>query len=172
MGLYVRLNIQPDRIDAERWEAVWLTSLQLLEHFPGPLAAQIVDEQHQSRHVLTPRIHFQTGTNEEHWKVDGDLGSGRMGESYCLYRHLRHYRRNSRRTGSGKAAADILWLPAKELEMGKWRVCLCSTPRVRGSHTTMPCSPSLHWLKIFSPNRPWLTGTSLLWPYGAPQPAF
>jgi hypothetical protein len=42
MGLYVRLNIQPDQIDAERWEAVWLTSLQLLEHFPGPLAAYLV----------------------------------------------------------------------------------------------------------------------------------
>ena len=82
MGLHVYLNLNPGPIDAEHWEACWFTSLQLLEQFPGPLATRIIDEQHQSRWVLTPRLHFQTGSDTEHWEVSGDLGSRRMGEPW------------------------------------------------------------------------------------------
>jgi hypothetical protein len=114
MGLGVGLNIQPDRIDAERWEAVWLTSLQLLDRFPGPLAAHVVDERHQCRHVLTPRLLFQRGTRDEHWKVDGDLASGRMGESYYLYRHLTHYHQTARPARHSEPGTDILQPPGNE----------------------------------------------------------
>src|SRR5438105_1471508 len=31
MGIYVQLHVSFDLLDSERWEAAWLTSLQLLE---------------------------------------------------------------------------------------------------------------------------------------------
>lgn len=118
MGLYVRLKARVDQIDAERWEAVWLTSLQLLEQFPGPLAAHVVDEQHERRHVLTPQTRFQVGTKKEHWKVNGDLGSRRFAETYSLYRHLAHYCQHAAPQRAGNPA-EILWLPAGEMDEGE-----------------------------------------------------
>lgn len=44
MGLGVKLYVQFDEIDDERWEAVFLSSLQLLENFPAPLARCVPEE--------------------------------------------------------------------------------------------------------------------------------
>src|SRR2546429_124088 len=92
MGLYVRLHAQCDHIDPERWEALFLTSLQLLERFPGPLAQQIAEPIGSlQRFTLSTQIHSEIGTPREHWAVQGDLSSRRLAETYSLYRHLAHY---------------------------------------------------------------------------------
>ena len=92
MGLSVRVNAHLNEIDPERWEAVWLTSLQLLEQFPGTLATlRVVDHRSGRRSLYSTDYLFAVGKPEEHWEVVGDLTSRRMAESYQLHRHLASY---------------------------------------------------------------------------------
>ncbi|MCI0460445.1 MAG: hypothetical protein L0Z62_26120 [Gemmataceae bacterium] len=117
MGLHVYLYAQCDHIDPERWEALYLTTLQLLERFPGPLV-KITAEPVRGGHrfTLTTQIQSNLGTPTEHWAVHGDLSSRRTAETYALYRHLAHYRSTfpQRRCAPG----DILWLPDEESDNG------------------------------------------------------
>jgi hypothetical protein len=115
MGLYVRLYAQCSHIDPERWEALYLTTLQLLERFPAPLVRLIAEPaQGVQRLTLTTQIRSELGTPEEHWSVDGDLGSRRLAETYCLYRHLDHYRAESAKQRRSRSR-DILWVPDENL---------------------------------------------------------
>src|SRR5947209_7347766 len=118
MGLYLRFYAQCDHIDPRRWEALYLTSLQLLESFPGPLVKRVAEPiGGLRRFTLTTQIESEIGTPKEHWAVDGDLGSRRLAETYSLYRHLAHYR--SKAPQRQPAPRDILWLPEEELEHGQ-----------------------------------------------------
>jgi hypothetical protein len=118
MGLYVHLYAQCDHIDPERWEALYLTSLQLLERFPGPLIRQIAEPIGDLRRwVLTTQIQSDIGTSKEHWAVDGDLSSRCLAETYSLYRHLAHYA--SAAPKRRPAPRDVLWVRDEDLEHGE-----------------------------------------------------
>jgi len=68
MGLAIHVNAHLSEIDAERWEAVWLTSLQLLEQYPGALAAFRVVEHTAGRRALYSADYLcVVGKPEEHW---------------------------------------------------------------------------------------------------------
>jgi hypothetical protein len=98
MGLGVKLYVQFDEIDDERWEAVFLTSLQLLENFPAPLARTVTHPvRGVARQVYTTNVLFDVGGPQERWELDGDLASGRFAEPYCLHRYRSCY-------GSGTGA--------------------------------------------------------------------
>jgi len=113
MGLSIQVNAHLNEIDPERWEAVWLTGLQLLEQFPGSLAARrVVDLKAGRRTLYSTDYIFDVGKPEEHWEVVGDLASRRTAESYQLHRHLTFYGRSSPRKKS--RGRDLLWLSSPE----------------------------------------------------------
>ncbi len=113
MGLSVQVNAHLNEIDSERWEAVWLTSLQLLEQFPGTLAAlRVVDHKAGRRTLYSTDYLFEVGKPEERWEVVGDLTSRRMAESYQLHRHVAFYGASHR--AKKPRGRDILWLSPKD----------------------------------------------------------
>lgn len=111
MGLSIYLHVNCHAIDDERWEAAYLTSLQLLEQFPGPLAGRICEDVGRfHRLVVTKNIVRDVDSPEEHWEIDRELGSGRSAEPFVLYRHLEHYRKRFERRGGNppETTGDVL----------------------------------------------------------------
>lgn len=111
MGLSIYMHVDCHAIDDERWEAAYLTSLQLLERFPGPLASCVREDIGSlKRWVVTTSIVRDVDSPDERWQIDRELGSGRSAESFSLYRHLKHYRQ--KRLGAkgrqSESAPDIL----------------------------------------------------------------
>ena len=132
MGLSIYLHVDCHAIDDERWEAAYLTSLQLLEQFPGPLARCVREDMGRfQRLVITKDIVRDIGSPEEHWEIDRELGSGRSAEPCSLYRHLTHYRDEMTkwRREAPETTGDILRLRSTEdeeetdwYEVGGYRV--------------------------------------------------
>lgn len=113
MGLGIQVNVQIDKIDDERWEAAWLTSLQLLEEFPVPLASlRTIDHRAGGRTLYSSDILFDAGTTNERWEVVGDLASRRMAETYKLHRRLSQATQHARQNQSN--GKDILWSPTED----------------------------------------------------------
>lgn len=113
MGLSIYLHVDCHAIDDERWEAAYLTSLQLLEQFPGPLARCVREAVGRvQRWVVTKNIICDIGSPEEHWEIDRELGSGRSAEPCSLYRHVQHYRAETGKRGrkAPGTAGDVLRL--------------------------------------------------------------
>ncbi|MGM0486859.1 MAG: hypothetical protein ACQESR_08885 [Planctomycetota bacterium] len=66
MGLSIYLHVNCHAIDDERWEVAYLTSLQLLEQFPGPLAGRICEDVGRfHRLVVTKNIVHDVDLPEE-----------------------------------------------------------------------------------------------------------
>jgi hypothetical protein len=116
MGLSIYTYVDCHAIDDERWEAVYLTSLQLLEQFPGPLARRIHEDVGRfQRLVVTKNIVRGVDSPEERWEVDRELGSGRSAEPFVLYRHLDYYRKRIEyfRGKPRETTGDILRPPVR-----------------------------------------------------------
>jgi hypothetical protein len=111
MGLSISMHVDCHAIDDERWEAAYLTSLQLLEQFPAPLARRVREDVGRlQRLVVTKNIVRDVDLPEERWEIDRELGSGRSAEPFVLYRHLDYYRKRIERFGEKppETTGDIL----------------------------------------------------------------
>ncbi|HRW08156.1 MAG TPA: hypothetical protein P5121_23800, partial [Caldilineaceae bacterium] len=106
MGLSIHLTINPTKITATEWAAVYEESLLLLTNFPLPLIRLTEARAHgEKRYLYTTAIVERVGTAEEHWRVIGDLQSRQYAESFQLYRD------RERQFGTRQHAddSDILW---------------------------------------------------------------
>jgi hypothetical protein len=94
MGLYLHLHVNIKKIQAEDWESAWMESLDLLQRFPLPLCrldAETING--RRRLVYACDLRINPGQDDEGWKMEGDLLSGKRGETFFLYRHLSKYTR-------------------------------------------------------------------------------
>ena len=92
MGLYLHLHVNIKKIKAEDWESAWTESLDALNRFPLPLCrlgAETINGRRRLAYVRDLRIN--PGQDDEGWKMEGDLLSGKRGETFFLYRHLSWY---------------------------------------------------------------------------------
>ncbi len=89
MGLFINLNVNPQHIEPQQWEATYDESLLLLKRFPLPLMRFTSEEVlGQKRRVFTSSIVQGESTADEHWQICGDMISYRYAESFRLYRDL------------------------------------------------------------------------------------
>ncbi len=106
MGIYVRLDVNPNGITASQWEAVYEESLLLLERFPVPLMRLAAREAvGGTRLVWTGDIVDRRGTPDECWSVTGDLETNRRAETFRLYRQVDRQFRYCR----AFVDKDVLW---------------------------------------------------------------
>lgn len=99
MGLYLHLHVNINKIKAEDWESAWTESLDLLQRFPLPLCRLGAETINGRRRLVYARdLRINQGQSDEAWKVEGDLLSGKRGETFLLYRHLPWYKNRYART--------------------------------------------------------------------------
>jgi hypothetical protein len=89
MGLHLHLRVNIKKIKAEDWESAWTESLDALNRFPLPLCrlgSETING--GKRLVYACDLRINQGQNDEGWKLEGDLMSGKRGETFFLNRHL------------------------------------------------------------------------------------
>ncbi|MBF0462441.1 MAG: hypothetical protein HQL87_13735 [Magnetococcales bacterium] len=95
MGIFVNLNIFPERINPEAWRSAYLESLRLLQAWPAKILG-LRKETVGSHERLTYSSNFEHHPDEwekRHWKVEGDQESCQFGETFELYGDLNRYSR-------------------------------------------------------------------------------
>lgn len=93
MSVFVHLQIVPERIDAKRWQVMYLESLALLSRYPGRLMGVRREKAWDSeRAVFTSAIERSSDdAPNRHWMITGDFESMSRGDRIALYADLRHY---------------------------------------------------------------------------------
>lgn len=92
MGLHLHLRVNFKKIKAEDWESAWTDSLDALHRFPLPLCRLGAETINGRRRLIYARdLRINPGHNDEGWKMEGDLMSGKRGETFCLNRNLSWY---------------------------------------------------------------------------------
>ena len=107
MGLFVLLYFNFNGVEPGQWENVYDESKTLLNHFPIELMRYTPETKYgHKRGVFTANLVANPGKDDEFWRVDGDMVSGRTAETFMLYK--KEYARDE-----GKkyklSAKDILW---------------------------------------------------------------
>ncbi|MEO5331102.1 MAG: hypothetical protein H7839_03700 [Magnetococcus sp. YQC-5] len=95
MGIFVNLNIFPERINPEAWHSAYLESLRLLQAWPSKILG-LREETVGGHERLTYSSNFEHHPDEwkkRHWKVEGDQESCQFGETFELYGDLDRYSR-------------------------------------------------------------------------------
>ncbi|MEW9110042.1 MAG: hypothetical protein AB2374_11890 [Cytobacillus gottheilii] len=94
MGIYVGLDIIPQKISQEEWQNVFEETLQLIKAYP--FATQNVDNVDGFKRLVLDRTEEQFvegyGPEEKYWKINGDLESKETGESFTLFSNFERYR--------------------------------------------------------------------------------
>ena len=88
MGLFIHTRIIPTMASSE-WESAWQQTCKILRNYPVPLMALKWVETTDGTRVMYSR---QAVVQEDHWRVEGDATSRRMGETFILHRQLEEYR--------------------------------------------------------------------------------
>jgi hypothetical protein len=93
MGIYIHLNILPDRIDPQAWRNAYLESVQLLQKWPpGILGLRSETVGSAERLIYSSRIeHEITDDKKRYWKVEGDQESRQFGETFEIYYDMDAY---------------------------------------------------------------------------------
>ena len=95
MGIFINLNIFPERIDPGAWRSVYLESMRLLQIWPARILG-LRKETIGGHERLTYSSNFEHYLDEwekRHWKVEGDQESCQFGETFELYGDLGRYSR-------------------------------------------------------------------------------
>lgn len=94
MGVYLGLEIIPDYINQDEWERVFEESFKLIQAYPfATLSVEQKDD--YKRLVLEPtkeQHQYMNGKMERYWKINGDLESKEIGESFTLSSNLERYK--------------------------------------------------------------------------------
>lgn len=102
MGIFVRLDIIADQIDADQWATVYDMTLEVCQSCG--LMVQTKREITYSggnfnkrvlRLSISKQIERDIDNGERNWHVMGDIQSGETGESFVFYRNLLYYRSQS-----------------------------------------------------------------------------
>lgn len=110
MGVFVFLDVLPERIDPKAWHAIYLESLALLRAWPTSILG-LHEKTVGSQKLLVYSRDIEQGTDDEkrrHWKVEGDQQSRQFSETFELYANLDSYRRNSRGNTAAVEERSIL----------------------------------------------------------------
>lgn len=93
MGIYIGIDIIPNKINEQDWEIVFEETLQLIQAYP--FATLNVDSVNGFKRVVLERAKEQyiEGFEEEegYWKINGDLKSKETGESFTMFSSLNKY---------------------------------------------------------------------------------
>lgn len=105
MGLFVLLYFNFNGVEPEQWEKVYDESKTLLNRFPIELMRYTPEVKYgHKRGVFTANLVANPGKDDEFWRVDGDMVSGRTAETFMLYK--KEYVREKSHKLPPK---DILW---------------------------------------------------------------
>lgn len=93
MGIYIGLEIIPNKINKEDWQKVFEETLQLICSYP--FATLITEDIDGYKRIVLDRTEWKYvngyGRQEKYWKINGDLESKETGESFTLYSNLDRY---------------------------------------------------------------------------------
>lgn len=93
MGVYIGLDIIPNKINKEEWKKVYIESLELIRAYP--FAEYILDEYNgEERYVLDiakEKLKDDNFKESRYWKIYGDLKTKETGEVFNLYYDLSKY---------------------------------------------------------------------------------
>lgn len=95
MGIYVGLDVMPNKIKQEDWQKVFEETMQLIQAYPfAMLKEENVDG---FKRLVLDRAEVQYvegyGAEEKYWKINGDLESKETGEGFTLFSNLDRYSR-------------------------------------------------------------------------------
>jgi hypothetical protein len=109
MGIYVSLDIFPDRIDADAWRAYYEHTLRFLRAFPE---GTVVDSRQETvgrfkRWVYTRDIERDANDpTQRRWRIVGTLEGLKTAEDFDLWADLEAYRRQNREDSTGANILD------------------------------------------------------------------
>lgn len=112
MGLYICLYFNFNGVEPQQWEEVYEESKILLDRFPIDLIRYKPEKKYGlKRGVFTTKLVAAPGKDDEFWRVDGDLLSGKRAETFIL--HKKEYAQDRGRKLEQK---DVLWVEEKYLD--------------------------------------------------------
>lgn len=95
MGIMIGLDIYPNEIEQEAWVSCFNETLELIKAYPFATLIDVVEDENGQRLILKKTkeefIEWQ-GKKQSYWKINGDLESGQLGESFIMYKDLDIYR--------------------------------------------------------------------------------
>lgn len=93
MGIYIGIDIIPNKINEQDWKVVFEETLQLIQAYP--FATLNMDSVNGFKRLVLERAKKQyiEGFEEEegYWKINGDLKSKDTGESFTMFSSLNKY---------------------------------------------------------------------------------
>lgn len=93
MGVYIDLEIIPERISPEEWHETYLETLELLRGCPGEMMGmrrETVNSAHRTVYSRKLERHPDE-PDKRHWHVVGDFETMETGESFRFYYDIGHY---------------------------------------------------------------------------------
>ncbi|HLP60043.1 MAG TPA: hypothetical protein VK186_14475 [Candidatus Deferrimicrobium sp.] len=112
MGLFVLLYFNFNGVEPHQWENVYNESKTLLDRFPIDLIRYKPEIKYgHKRGVFTTDLVANPGQDDEFWRVDGDLVSGRTAETFMLSK-----REYDREKNNKLPPTDILWAEDNEID--------------------------------------------------------
>ena len=109
MGIYVSLDIFPDRIDADAWRTYYEDTLRFLRAFPE---GTVVDSRQETvgrfkRWVYNRDIERDANDpTQRRWRIVGTLEGLKTAEDFDLWADLQAYRRQNREDSTGANILD------------------------------------------------------------------
>lgn len=95
MGIYVGLDVMPNKINQEDWQSVFEETVQLIQAYP--FATLKEENVNGFKRLVLDRAEVQYvggyGREGRYWKVNGDLDSKETGEGFTLFSDLDRYSR-------------------------------------------------------------------------------
>lgn len=89
MGIYIGIDIIPNKINEDEWKLVFEETLQLIQEYP--FATLNVDSVDGFKRIVLERTKEQYFEEEGYWKINGDLKSKETGESFTMFSSLNKY---------------------------------------------------------------------------------
>ena len=168
MGLYINLSMGFG-CSRDEWADIWDGTFDILKRFPITLCRIAwQDTPYGERIVLTDDLRTVDGAGRVYWKLEGDMESRQLGETFTLYRDLEFYSRDespARHPLEGSAADDteprgyrIWWSKTQGypfhygiLAAGMYIESRCPKAYLWGDITLDDCDKTRDWLNTFLP---------------------